>query len=419
VTTHGTTGVSVYDRLVWPEGAIEALLASGARRRELVAFLGEEEYQALRPLAIAAARATRDPERLVVLVPGIMGSLLGSPRESPAPADVLWIDPQDFQGGGLIRLALPDNHVRSLGPVLYNYLPLKLGLEACGYTVRYHDYDWRRDIGELGLAFARRLAGENARQLTVIGHSMGGLVGRVALRSMADTRVTALITLGTPHEGSFAPLQALRGVYPLVRRIAQLDPSRTAETLAREVFSTFPSLYQMLPVNFGGLDLFDARNWPAEGPQPNATLLSRAQMLDLGGADPRITCIAGFGQETVTDAATGPGGFRYTVDRLGDGTVPTRRSIIAGCDAWYCEAGHSELPRTPAVHAALLALLGGNRPDLQMLPPSQDSIAPAVRTDPDLSRAFADKIDWAALDPASRHRFLHALNESAPAALPL
>lgn len=415
----GMPGVSVYDRLVWPEGAIEALLASGARRRELVAFLGESEYQALRPLAIAAARARRDPERLVVLVPGIMGSLLGIPREPPAPADVLWIDPADFQVGGLIRLALPGSQVRALGPVLYNYLPLKLTLEACGYTVRYHDYDWRRDIGELGLALAQRLSWFSARELTLIGHSMGGLVGRVALRRMADPRVRALITLGAPHEGSFAPLLALRGVYPLVRRVAQLDPERGAETLAREVFSTFPSLYQMLPVNFGGLDLFDARNWPAEGPQPNATLLSRAKMLDLGGADPRITCIAGFGQETVMDAVLGTGGFRYTVDRLGDGTVPTRRSTIAGCDAWYCEAGHSDLPRTPAVHAALLALLSGNRPDLLSRLPPQDAIAPAIRTDPELARTYVDKIDWAALDPATRHRFLHALNESAPTALPL
>ena len=416
----GADIVSVYDRLVWPEGAIEALLASGARRRELIAYLGESEYEALRPLAIAAARAKRDPQRVVVLVPGIMGSQLGIARTPPLPDNLLWIDPVDFQHGGLAQLALPDSSVRSLGPVLYSYLPLKLALEACGHTVRYHDYDWRRDIGELGLALAQKLAAEQARELAVIGHSMGGLVGRVALRRMGAPKVQRLITLGTPHGGSYAPLLALRGVYPLVRRVAQLDPQHTPEVLAREVFTTFPSLYQMLPVNFGGLNLFDARNWPVDGPQPNATLLARAPLLDLGGADERITCIAGSGRETVVDVARADEGFRYRVERLGDGTVPTQRSVLHGCPAWYCDVGHSDLPRSPAVHAAVLQLLGGGEPDLASAPPADPPTPMAHVSDTDLRQLFNEKIDWSRLDPAGRQAFLRSLNESTrPAAGPL
>ena len=416
----GTDIVSVYDRLVWPDGAIEALLASGARRRELVAYLGESEYEALRPLAVAAARAVRDPDRVVVLVPGIMGSQLGLPREPPLPANLLWIDPVDFQQGGLSRLAFPDPAVRSLGPVLYSYLPLKLALETCGYTVRYHDYDWRRDIGELGLALAQKLTAEPARQLAVIGHSMGGLVGRVALRRMGAPKVQRLITLGTPHGGSYAPVLALRGVYPLVRRVAQLDPLHSAETLAREVFTTFPSLYQMLPANFGGMNLFDARNWPVDGPQPNATLLARAPLLDLGGPDERIVSIAGSGNETVVDVLRGEDGFRYRMERLGDGTVPTARSVLQGCPAWYCQIGHSDLPRSPAVHAALLQLLDGGQPDLAAAQPADPTSASVQVSDADLRQAFTEKIDWSRLDPAQRQAFLRSLNESTrPATAPL
>ncbi len=140
-------------------------------------------------------------------------------------------------------------------------------------------------------------------------------------------------------------MQALRGVYPLVRRIAQLDPVRSAETLARDVFATFHSLYQMLPRPHTGLDLLDPRNWPRTGPQPNATLLARVPMLQLGGADKRIVAVAGCGFHTVVNAALVHDDFFYRVEPGGDGTVPTARAVMPGVPAWYCRVAHSELPR--------------------------------------------------------------------------
>ncbi len=227
--TFSDSPVSVYDRLVWPEGALEALLASGERRRELVAYLGEAEYVALRPIAVAAAKAPRRAEHVVYLVPGIMGSQLGLAREAGQPDNLLWLDPVDFQLGHLTQLALPGPPIRSLGPVVYSYLPLKLRLEAAGYTVRYFDYDWRRDLAELGAQLALRLTVEKASQVSIVGHSMGGLIARIAMQRPGTTHVRRLITLGTPHGGAFAPVLALRGVYPLVRKIAQLDPRHSAE----------------------------------------------------------------------------------------------------------------------------------------------------------------------------------------------
>ena len=221
-----------------------------------------------------------------------------------------------------------------------------------------------------------------------------------------------LITLGTPHGGSYAPLQALRGVYPLVRRVAQLDPQHSAETLAREVFSTFPSLYQMLPTHFGGMNLFDARNWPSER---SATECDAARPRPAAGyrrcrrAHRRI---AGFGRDTVVDVARDDDDFRYLVDRIGDGTVPTARAALPGCAAWYCDIGHSELPRSPLLHAALLQLLQDAKPALLTGPPPHEPRAQLQLTDAELRRDFTDKIDWSALDPGARHRFLDSLNES-------
>ncbi|HMA12343.1 MAG TPA: hypothetical protein VKO83_10675, partial [Steroidobacteraceae bacterium] len=356
------TDISVYDRMVWPEAQVGEWLAIGYRRRDLRAYLGDAEYDYLQPLAVAAAQARRDPDRCVFVLPGIMGSQLSLAREQP-PDNLLWLDPVDFQRGNLMQLAWSSLPVRSSGPVLYTFLPLKFALEAAGFTVRCFDYDWRRDVAELGLEFSRRVAIEPARHISVIGHSMGGLVARAALRTEAGSRIGRLITLGTPHGGSYAPVQALRGVYPLIRRLAQLDPLHSAEALARDVFATFHSLYQMLPRG-DGLNLLDSRNWPRLGPQPNATLLDRVPLLDLGGADARIGSIAGYGFETPINIARVHDDFYYRYGSAGDGTVPTARATLAGTEAWYCRVAHNELPRSPQVHAAVIALLEDRQPQL-------------------------------------------------------
>ena len=55
-------------------------------------------------------------------------------------------------------------------------------------------------------AIAELRADTGADQVAVIGHSMGGLAARAYLRRCADQRldprVTALVTLGTPHRGT-------------------------------------------------------------------------------------------------------------------------------------------------------------------------------------------------------------------------
>lgn len=46
------------------------------------------------------------------------------------------------------------------------------------------------------------LAATGAKQVILIGHSMGGLVARACLRRYGTARVKQLLTLGTPHAGS-------------------------------------------------------------------------------------------------------------------------------------------------------------------------------------------------------------------------
>lgn len=51
-------------------------------------------------------------------------------------------------------------------------------------------------------AVAELLAASGARELVLVGHSMGGLAIRAWLRDHGSARVAQVITLGTPHQGT-------------------------------------------------------------------------------------------------------------------------------------------------------------------------------------------------------------------------
>src|SRR4051812_9246744 len=158
------------------------MLASGAGRRELVAVFGATEHAQLAALARRAVRTARRHEEPVYLLPGIMGTQLGSERTAPAPADLLWLDPQDVIGGGLERMRLPQPAgLRTLGALSYSYLALQLRLRAAGYEVIVHDYDWRQDLRELASALAARWRAGPGTSVSIVAHSMGGLIARAAL----------------------------------------------------------------------------------------------------------------------------------------------------------------------------------------------------------------------------------------------
>ena len=49
-----------------------------------------------------------------------------------------------------------------------------------------------------------------------------------------------VLLLGTPNGGSFAAVQALRGTYAVVRKVARLDANASAETLDERGLQLLP-----------------------------------------------------------------------------------------------------------------------------------------------------------------------------------
>jgi pimeloyl-ACP methyl ester carboxylesterase len=414
--------VTPYDRFVWSDMQIEQALASGAQQRELEAYFGAAEYRGLAALARRAhAAPVAQPDLRVLVVPGIMGSQLGLPRPPPLPHDVVWIDPIDIHRGRLTSLRMPAGApIVSLGVVLFSYLRLKLNLRAHGFTADFHDYDWRLPVAESGRVLAERLRMLQPARVALVAHSMGGLVSRAALTLPGTGHVERLVLLGTPNSGSFAAVQALRGTYAVVRKLARLAESASAETLAAQIFNTFPSLYDLLPGedqsrrNGGrGTDLFDERAWPSSGPQPRPALLQSARDAHrrLAPADERFSVIAGVGQETVTAITRRREDFVYTLTRHGDGTVPVASARLEGARSAYAHVAHSNLTRDPVVAAAVADLI--RHGTTARLPGKWVSTSRACTqvSDALLRRSHAGKVDWGALTPEQRRLFLQNLNE--------
>jgi pimeloyl-ACP methyl ester carboxylesterase len=411
--------VSVYDRLRHSDAELCALLVGGTARRELIAMFGAGEYALLTALARQAQRARLRHAEPVYLLPGIMGTQLGATRTAPTPADLLWLDPLDIIGGGLARLRLPDcAALITLGAIQYSYLALQLRLRAAGFAVVVHEYDWRADLAGLAAELASRMRDDPAPGIHVVAHSMGGMIARRALSEPGLERVRRLITLGTPHGGSFGAVQALRGTYPVVRRLAALDQVHDAESLAANVFSTFPSIHQMLPTRLSSEseDLYAIEHWPRSGPRPDAQLLrqARAFAATLPAADARCITISGTHQRTVTSLRLVNDEFHYAVSDAGDGTVPLERAQLAGHDNYFVRCEHSTLPRSATVARALVELLRHGRTTRLASAAGAPLGRHVTVSDSQLRGTWNGKVAWHRLAPAARRDYLNRLNQPPP-----
>jgi CHAT domain-containing protein len=390
---------------------IERLLATGERRQELVALFGERAYRELSALARRAAtrRATGGPR--VYVLPGLMGSRIGT--RGRLLDDVLWVDLIEIAAGHLTRLALPKGaSLVTLGAILLNALKLKLSLKVAGFDAHLHAYDWRRSVGTLATELNARIdADTRRRSVALVGHSMGGVVARVALGRRTDSRIERVVQLGAPNHGSFACVLALRGVYPTVRKLAALDRRHSAEDLARIIFRTLPALHELLPDPrlAGGVNLFDAAEWPDDSLRPDPEMLKRAAEEQAGWPelDERCLHVAGVRQDTVIGVMRRDGGFDFKAAPAGDGTVPLALAVRAGERAWYVGEKHGGLPNNGRVIAAVVDLLRTGT--TTRLP--QTAAAPRRRlartvSEATLRRVAPHKVALSQLSPDARRRLL-------------
>jgi len=228
----------------------------------------------------------------VFYVPGLLGSELLT--FEPVLPDLLWVNKARLALGQITQLTLaprgylplegvgaacrpggplPDYYGRAAGA-------LRAGLNSAEWDVIEWGYDWRLSLlytgQRLAVAIAARSsAGEPA---TIVAHSQGGLVARLAWYSLVQqgksNLVRRIVTIATPHEGSYSAALALLGHDEVVDQI-QLAETFTAGLgqalggftspaglphskleIAR-IIQSWPSIYQLLPLLLPGWQFED------------------------------------------------------------------------------------------------------------------------------------------------------------------
>ena len=122
-------------------------------------------------------------------------------------------------------------------------------LEARGYRVFTMDQPPFASIDTMGdLLHERvdavlRITGET--QLTLVAHSMGGLVCRACLRRHGEDKIDQLITLGLPHQGTFHARLA-RGANGLQMRSGNVWLKSLGESLVGIPFTSIYSIHDTI-----------------------------------------------------------------------------------------------------------------------------------------------------------------------------
>jgi hypothetical protein len=291
-------------------------------------------------------------------------------------------------------------------------------IRPAGWQVVPWGYDWRLSMMTSGAALAAAIqaAATPASPCVVVAASGGGLVARVAWSILVASGQTDLvqrvITLGTPHQGSYSIVQIFSGGSTLILGVALLaylptvatdyagvPPAFGAYTVADVVglILSWPSYYQVLPT-LGSPDsggdpnrprLYSAANWADTPISPTwlaaaetfSALLNSAASMPPANA---MTTIAGTGLPT-PDILAEPSqlgflGRSWGSTEAGDGSVPTHSALVQQSWGYILSAAHNDLPFQACQTGLLAAEVLAVRPPATPVPPMDEVGGPMVYT---------------------------------------
>lgn len=337
---------------------------------------------------------------VAILVPGIMGTSLILPAAANGGRDdVVWPPSAAEVAFGYEKIDKLQSPHLVTGQIIDAvacfgfYNTIREQLDTLGFTTGNaasrrveFAYDWRLDNFET----ARRLAAvigqqheAGATRISLICHSMGGLIGRLLLESGTYSgepwfpKITLLATLATPHLG--APLA--------LGRIFGLDSSSgisKADFRTLAANRAYPSGYQLIPApgeaaiwvsnspDLEALDPYDPANATALG--LDWELVGRAKALHdaLTGVPPagvRYFYFGGTGHKTVTRINVvrragqpinhGQSVMTHT-DDAGDGTVPLYSALPARGQRQIVINQHATVFKGTPFRKVFFRLLGGD-----------------------------------------------------------
>ncbi|MEM8789418.1 MAG: hypothetical protein AAGE76_14255 [Pseudomonadota bacterium] len=211
--------------------------------------------------------------RTVVLIPGGLGSRLRRARhpfDAHAPEvdprlSTVWVDCGLFlaedakklfiDGDGLdtsTRIIIADGEVDF---VIDPYDDAVRALRAVGMNVLLIGWDWRRKVplAVENIAYALDRLDQRAKaeghgallpRITLVGHSMGGMVAKLLLTDRPDLakQLAGMISVGSPFYGYFGQLIRF---FEGAKYFNELYGARTVA----QVTSSMPGLYELMPID--------------------------------------------------------------------------------------------------------------------------------------------------------------------------
>lgn len=269
------------------------------------------------------------------------------------------------------------------------YEGILLALQSAGYetgkTLFVYNYDWRKDVRFNAEALrdyinTNVLSGKPAdTQADLVGHSMGGLISRIAAGGDFADKINRVITLGSPHNGTAlaylgwegAEISGFTGLTRVAIQTALGVAASGYQSPVSFIQTQIPSVQNLLP----GWDYLKTTTGVL---RPNDKLIWQNNVLeDLITQKPavkeKLGTIGGQGHDTIKylttdkqtqrDIAMG----RWVDGRPiqqeyadGDGTILNQSAIVT--DAWKSDliggTDHGELCSESAGQLKLLQYLG-------------------------------------------------------------
>jgi pimeloyl-ACP methyl ester carboxylesterase len=340
--------------------------------------------------------ANEAPPHFIVIIPGYMGSKL----RSKTTGKTVWVDFQSIPLSPLQwenwldelfdQMVYPNDDLEPAGiieEVLFvppwakqeHYGRLIEALEAIGYVgdpnlpedkrnLYTFSYDWRQDnrisAQQLGQAVERWCSMHPGAKAWLIGHSNGGIVARWYIEKEGGAKkVGRLFLMGSPWDGAPKAMMIMfDGLDTLFRGGFNLfDIQRRTRDLIR----TFPSAYQLIPVqdpflrdlNNEAVDPFGGEKWLNDSRQRELLKAGKQFNQELGTTlSVDTVCIFGRKLPTLTNGVINRNSVGWwqqiTWQSLasGDGTVPERSASFTGASTCMpFIASHGDIYIAPAV----------------------------------------------------------------------
>lgn len=150
-----------------------------------------------------------------------------------------------------------------INPFVKEYQGLINTLKNLGYEENNNlfifNYDWRKSILEIVEDLNNFIT--NHQSLTtnhyfIVGHSLGGLVGRIYQQKYKDINLSKLITVGSPHKGvvqvykplMYGKIDRVNTFLWLAEKIILFLNKSTIESDKETISKKFPVLFDILPI---------------------------------------------------------------------------------------------------------------------------------------------------------------------------